>query len=75
MLRNLSLFITTRTDRDVAHYECGEERSCISTSGDHRRSVVGASGSESGASGRGRSRSRKDLDEIEILEWWKVALD
>jgi len=48
---DLPLSITSRTDRGVTRYERGGERSFMSIDGDHRRSVVGASGSKSGRSG------------------------
>ena len=74
MPKNLPLSITARIDR-VTHYERVERRSCISISGYHGQSVVGASGLELGLLGRGRLQSGKNLGEVEVAEWWNAAPD
>ena len=63
MPKNLSLSITACTDRGVTRYEFGGGRSYKSIGRDHGQSVVGASGSELGPSGRERPQSGKDLGE------------
>ena len=54
MPRNLPMFIIASIDMSVTCYGCGGGKSCISIDGDHKRHVVGASGSELVPSGRGR---------------------
>ena len=75
MLGNLTLFITACTDKGVTRYKCWGGKSCISISVDHGQYVVGTSGSELGPSGQERHQSGKDLGEVEVSEWWKVAAD
>ena len=70
MPRNLSLSISARNNKGVTRYERERERSCTSINKDHGWFVVGASGSESGPSGRERPRSGKDVREVEVSEWW-----
>jgi len=68
MSKKLTLSITACADWGVTCYERERGKSCISISGDHGWSVVGASYSELGPSGQGRPRSEKDLGEVEVPE-------
>jgi len=58
-----------RCDR-VLHVMNVKGRSrCISIDGDHRQSVVRASGLKLGPLGRWGPRSDKDLREVKVSEW------